>query len=169
VSDQGAAYSYFLVEELERESKRRESIDSRAMATVAGSGAIVALGGLILTFGQASAGKGNHSVGLATAATLAFLAAATVAIVAGLPRRYKAAEVAMLRAMTSRLGTDHEDRARRFCAKRRLESLETLRDGNNLKAWLLIVAQGCQAIGILLLVLATWRAHIVLHVILHVG
>jgi len=86
-----AAYSSFVAGELDLEVKRRESMDNRAMATVVSSGTIIALGGTILT-ATGSVGTRAHSL-ILFAAALAFLSTIGLALAAGLPMKYRAAEV----------------------------------------------------------------------------
>jgi hypothetical protein len=91
----GETYTAYLLAELEREDKRRESIDSRASATLSASIAVLALTGVV---SAVSKGPGA-GLGRATGVDVfvaSFLTAVLLAIVAMAPRRQVATGLRVL-------------------------------------------------------------------------
>jgi hypothetical protein len=158
MTETGTTFSAFLDDALAQEFRRRESLDTRAMATVATSGTLVAFGGGVLAVGKVSAGHPLHE-GWLIAAALAYLLAAGLAVAASLPRPIAVADLTTLCRMADRLTVDDEDTARRVCAQQRLHGIQAVRAGNARKAATLFAAQGCQVIGILVFLVAVWRLH----------
>jgi hypothetical protein len=158
VSDQGSTYNGFVDAELDRELRRRDTIDRRASTTVTSSAAIVTLSLAIASMqklGNASLPVGRVPLVLTAAG---FLTAALLAVVAGFGWAYEVPELRTIEDMLRESWTDTEPTARNECSRLTLSSLASLRRGNNRKMQLLTAAQTSQCLAIMFVVLALWTA-----------
>ncbi|MCL1871657.1 MAG: hypothetical protein FWF90_14770 [Promicromonosporaceae bacterium] len=154
MSDQGVVYTTFIATELTREYERRARIDSRAAATVtAATGLLtVAVAALALIRGKDLQVHGLAGA-LVAATTVAFLVSAVLASVAAVNWQYWVASPDPT--LQSMLGEEHwqdtETTARNNVGSLNIETLTTLRHGNNRKSAFLLGALLAQVAATLLL------------------
>ena len=158
MSDQGSTYAGFVVAELDRELKRRETINGRAMTTVTSSAGIVTLSVAAASWGKLGGAPLPVDRIPLVLAGAAFLIAALLAVTASLGWSYEVASLRTLDEMFHEGWTDTETTARNECSRLNLSSLATLRRGNDWKMRILTTAQVVQCLAILFLVLTLWTA-----------
>lgn len=144
--NQGQTYFSFIESELKVERERRSTFDARGVAFVKTSGSLVTL---LVAIGAVVAGEARFTapkpaVVPLLAALLSFAAAAGFGLLASWPYRHTVADVADLQQMrTDRWGDDEID-ARNVIAYLNIDTIRTLRHGNDVKATLLMGAQVAQ-------------------------
>lgn len=147
--DRGQAYAEFIAGQLDRESKRREAIDGRALAVVTSSGAIVTLALAVLVAAHPAngqpAGRAHAVLGLALGC---FLLAALLAVIAQFTWAYQVATRETLEFMVGARWSDADDVARNGCSRLQIRGVASLRHGNNRKAWFLTLALCAQCLGV---------------------
>jgi len=155
MADQGTTYAAFITRQADAELSRRERLDARGLGVVGTNGALATL-----VLGTLAALKGTDKLvltmwaqrSLATA-LLALVRAALMGVLATQLRSYT---VASTETMLDMLSSDHwgdtEVTARGICAKTTVNTVTTLRAGNEKKAFRIVVAVYLQLAAIALLV-----------------
>lgn len=161
MSDQGTVYAAFVDARLKVERDRRAGLESRAANVVTSSAALVSL---VFALVAVVLGK-DHTVasgarwGVIVALAL-FAVAGIFALVAGMLRRYTVPDDATLNTALGEHWTDTETTARLTCAWLDLDTLLTLRRGNNQKTWWLDWALRIQLIAAITLAFAVgWELY----------
>ena len=137
----------FIEAELKAERDRRATLDTRAIAVVTTSGTLVtlvfAIGGLVLgsrNIPVEGGGLSGWSVWPAVAALAMFATAAALALYGGRNVPYEVADASALKRMTTTHWAMDEDDARQVVLDYNVGTIDTLRQGNNHKARMLILA-----------------------------
>jgi len=136
VSEQGTVYFEFIESELEAERERRKSLDSRGASVVTTSSALAtavfALGALVT--GQTSFTPDKVTTWSLLAGLALFGAAAFCGLMANRTIPYEVTDTSTLEEMRSGHWADDEVDARNITIYRNIQTIMTLRDGNNEKA-----------------------------------
>jgi hypothetical protein len=142
VNDGGPKYAVFLEQELRAEQERRTYLDGRAQTVVTTSGSVVALLAAVGSFlGSEAKRRVAGGVGYALVVTVtAFTFAVVFAIVAMFLFRYGVTSRASLQRLPREAWSDDEDVAVRNTMAMNVETICTLRDGNDQKARLVMAA-----------------------------
>lgn len=152
MSEQGTVYAAFVDARLKVERERRASLESRAAAVVTTSAALVSL---VLALVAVVLGV-DHQItsgarwGVIGALGL-FSTAGLFALVVGMLRRYTVPDDLTLKSALGEHRTDTETTARLTCAWLDLDTLLSLRRGNNQKAWWLDWALRIQLFAVVVL------------------
>lgn len=154
-SDQGQQWSDFIAKELDREYQRRDTINTRAAASIAGPTALVtvALAVVAVVKGQHYTVGGALNVWLLVVALVFLLASAVLGILAGAARgAFRLANITdMNRMLGPELWATNEVDARNYTAQLNVLTIRTLRAGNTVKYRFLVLALTAQALGVFLL------------------
>jgi hypothetical protein len=150
-----STWAPFIEAELKAERERRATLDTRAVAVVTTSGTLVtlvfAIGGLTLgsrNIPVEGGGLSGWSVWPAVAALIMFTFAATLALYGGRNVPYEVADKTALAKMTTTHWAMNEDDARQVVLYYNVGTIDTLREGNNHKARMLILALAAQLVAI---------------------
>jgi hypothetical protein len=156
VADRGVVYSDFLLERLSAEEARKASLELRGLSVVTTSGALVtATFAITAIVTNRPSFKVSHSImALLTGVAGAFLISALLAVSTNLPLRYREIDVTgTVQLMRAHWSDDSPTALARITATRG-SLLLSVRESNNRKSILLLVAMLAEAIAILLLVIA---------------
>lgn len=152
MSDQGSVYAAFVEERLKTERERRATQEARAIAVVTSSAALVSL---IFALAALVIGKDYQFTSGAkwfvVAALALFALGGLSALIAGLLLEYDVPDDATLQACLGNHWTDTETSARLSCAWMNLDTLLSLRRGNNRKSWWLDWALRVQVLAVAVL------------------
>jgi hypothetical protein len=136
VPEQGLVYYSFIQASIKEERDRRSAQESRATGVVTSSGALVTL---VFALVAVVLGKdykfASGATWLVIAALGLFALASLFALLAGLLLKYEVPDKRTLEATLGSHWTDTEASARLACAWMSLDTLLTLRSGNNRKSW----------------------------------
>jgi hypothetical protein len=156
LSEQGQTYYEYVGKLLEVERKRTDRIDTRSSAVTTASATLVALGVGLVTILFGKDYKFESAVARWTVLlALAFLlAAATLALIAGLLRKQVVPDKATLTAALEDHWTDTETSARLACAWLDFDTLLSLRQANSKRTWWLDGSLRCQLVGAITLVVS---------------
>lgn len=154
--DQGKRYCEFISDQLDREDARRVSLDQRALAVITSSGAFTTLLFAVVTATRGKDGVLASSTSRFVIATVVLLVvSALCALLATKLLGYTVTSVSTLRAMlASPHWQDDEVDARNATATSQVNSVQTLRDGNDKKANYVVVSIGFQALAFVTLTFA---------------
>lgn len=147
-------FTALLADELAREERRGDSLDVRCVAVVSGSAAVLAFGAAAVALRRPSPAVAGPLALPPWVFVAVLLAAVAVAVFASLPRHRRVADLDRLLVVLRRRGRHEPAVVRRFCTYERAQMLSSLRKRNDLKAVLLLGAQGLQVLGVLTLLLA---------------
>lgn len=138
MSDQGNVYSAFVQSELASEETRRTEINAQIRVAVAASGAQFGLATGLIVFVRGAHYLPDRSWSWLFSVSLAlYLLSVAFGLVASRSHKTAVASPETLRRMLSDHWTDDIVTARNFVARTRVNSIEALRQGNNLKTrWL---------------------------------
>jgi hypothetical protein len=154
VSTQGEAFADFVVAELKAERERRSTLDARATGVVTTSGTLTAL---IFAFSAFASTRPGYEASVPAlvalmAALVSYVAAASFAVVGSRLLEYDVAEAEDLRQLTAWSSwKEAGDSSGWQITRANINTIETLRTGNNTKAWWVSRALACQVAAILLL------------------
>lgn len=156
LDDQGTRYVSFIGQQLDLEHARRAALDQRAMAVLTSSGAFTTL-----VFAVVTASRGGETAlsdstrWFVVAALVSLVGSALAALWATNLLKYKVTDVATLRAMldSAHWGDDEID-ARNVTATSQVNSIESLRAGNDRKAYRVVLAIVLQSLAFLALTVA---------------
>lgn len=141
---------------LEAEDRRRESLESRGTSVITVSGTLVtlllALGALVTK--QKDFVLEGLARDLLTAAVVAFVVAALLAIATYAPQPTRVTDARVLSNELPEVWQWGEEHAAKRVTTTRLDQLATAQDANDLKAGLLLAAVLCQVAAVLLVAAA---------------
>jgi len=146
LAEQGSTYAQFIERQADAEYDRRSSLDARGLAIVTSSGAFTTLLFAVLT---ALKGKDVRLTGPASGFLIGSLVLLVLSALADLYAtqlvKYTVTDVATLRLMLAKPHwRDEEADARGVCAHTTINTVESLRTGNDQKAGRLVVAVALQ-------------------------
>lgn len=155
MAEQGEAYASHVEAELKAEYERTTALNTRAAAITTTSSAFLAL---VFTLTAVVTGKDFKATDWGArgvvAALVFFVAAELLGLVAGFSRKYTVTALDTLEAMVEEHWRDDEVDARNVVAFTNVKTIGSLREGNNAKAKLLVLAAGLQLIAIAVLIVA---------------
>jgi hypothetical protein len=144
-------YADWIGEQLAREDARKESLEKRALAVITTSGALATLLFGLTAFrisGSSDIRLSHTAIASIVVAVIAFLISAACAIFINVPVDYQEVKPAELkRAVKERWG-DSEREAERMISLTQIKVLESARDKNGRKAWLLFWSIAAQAVAV---------------------
>lgn len=154
-SDQGTEYTTFIARLLKEERERRVALEGRATNLVAASAGLVTITSTATSFVGFDALSPYASVlPLVILGGATLVASGVLALVAGQLKPYDVPSSATLTDFLTDHWTDSETTARNNIGWLDLQTLRTIQDGNNEKAWFLDWAVRVQLIGVCLLAIA---------------
>lgn len=156
MAEQGDAYSAFIEAELKNERDRRTSLDARGLAIVTTSSGIItlifALSALVTgpDFKISDAGR-NWLI----SSLVGFILSGVVGIAANANMfGYRVASIDTLRKMLTEHWKDSEPSAKNVSSTLHVQTLQSLRRGNDTKVYILTLGLSLQAVAITLLAVA---------------
>lgn len=158
----GPVFFEFIEKQLLAEMERRKSLEARGISVLTTSGTLVtiifALGALVTNVSDYR--PSAVSVWALAAALLAFVIAAMLGLLANRLRWYDVVEAAQMHVwrQSEMRWNDAASKAQRLLAKANIETLRTLRDGNDDKASLIEAALWAQLAAIIALSVAVTGA-----------
>jgi len=161
LSDQGKTYAAFIEAELKAERERRTAYDARGMSLVTTSGSLVALLAAVVAFVRAGESFVFPRAALIplVAALVTLAAAAGAGILANWNRLYAVPKpVTLERLLSDRWAVDDEVDARNHVGSMQVSTIDSLRQGNNWKAWCITVGLGAQLLALVALSVAAYMA-----------
>lgn len=147
-----ATFTEFLADELAREERRADSLDTRAVASVSGSAAVLAFGAAAVSLGGDERSAGPSVAFWISVGCL--LTAIGLATFASVPRLREVGDVKALTQTLRRHGRYDPEVVRTYCARVRSGMLGSLRKGNHRTALILTGSQALQVAGVVALLLA---------------
>jgi hypothetical protein len=154
----GPIWSAYVLEQLEREDARKESLERRGLAVVTAAGAVATV-----LFGLAAFNIKDDSFTLPHSALTwlklalgAYLVSAILAILTNTPFKYHEVTVAALRQAVKERWAEQGTTAEQDVAKTRLKVLESGRSWNTWKARSLFAAIAAQGVGVVFVAIAVW-------------
>jgi Na+/melibiose symporter-like transporter len=150
--EQGAQFAAYIQEELTQEYSRRESVNSRAAAAITSATGLVTV---VLAVIAVLKGKDFTLTGWALRmlflGVFGLLAAAVLAVLAGMTWGYKVTDISTLRQIVGPRWRTTEVTARSTVAQFSVKTIATLRYGNGIKFRLLLASGFCQVAALLAL------------------
>jgi hypothetical protein len=150
---QGAVYTQFMQDQLTAEETRKSSLEQRGLAVITSSGVLAAFGfgALALVRQRDAIPLPVPAVYLLIGAAAALLVGAIMGLAANSPMRHQAINLpAMVETMREHW-TDDDAAARARVTSTRARLLESLRDTNDRRAWVLLGAMAAEGLGVALL------------------
>ena len=146
----GPEFATYVTEQLEAEEKRRTSLETRALAVITTSGTLVTLilGLAALVTEAASFRLPVSAQPWLIAALSTFVVAASLAIGANAPQRYRAVDTDALERIVRQRWSAPADDALKTLTATRLADLRRAQQANDIKAWLLLGAAIAQGVAI---------------------
>jgi hypothetical protein len=160
VSDGGPRYASFVEQELQAERDRRATLDGRGQAIITTSGALVALVGAVGAFVINRNGfvlPADAHIPLLAALGL-FVVSSFFGIVTTFNFKYDVASRETLAELVRTHLTDPDQLALTSIVGTNVTTIVTLRRGNNIKAWLLLIARIAQLGALLSLAVTVYLA-----------
>lgn len=155
--ERGSQYAAFVEAELKREIDRRDSINSRAVATLTGATglATLVLGLFAVVIGKDATINGVAKI-LMTAAVLALLAASTFALVAARPRKNYVTGIETLeQILLPKFWGNYEPHARWQTSRLMIDQIKDLRPETLTRGKRLVASAVLQVVAVLFLGLST--------------
>ncbi|MCM3883433.1 hypothetical protein [Frankia sp. R82] len=155
-SGSGHIFTQYAIEQLASEENRRNSLTSRASATITASAALVTL---LFGFVALSSKTTNYHLPVSArpwlvASLTSFTVSAVAAALSLLPFSVWTPEVDDLQAVFRTRWDSTPDNGRKTLLANRLSELASLQHSNNLRAWLVLTAIALQVIAAALLSVA---------------
>lgn len=154
-----ATYAEFVKDELDVQDARRASFEQRGITVITTSGALATL---LLGLGALSTKRSNTFVlpetseVLLALALLCFAAAAALALMTNVPRRYETVTVDAMRKRLNEKPVRGADAAARDVAEARLKAITTAKARNRTKGYLLFGALGAEVLAVALVGAGVW-------------
>lgn len=146
-------YADFVHEQVATEETRKASLEQRGLAVITSSGILATLG-----FGSLALAKRGDRIPLSAtsafllvAGAVALLVAAALALATNAPLRHRAVNLAALKDSMREHAADDERTALVRVASTQLGLLGSIRQGNDLKAFLCLGAMVAEVFGVALL------------------
>ena len=152
MAGQGSEYATFIENELKHEYDRRDAVNSRAAGAITAATGLVTivLAVLAVLKGKDFTLTGGPLTAIAVA-LFALLAAAVLAILAGINWNYNVTTVDTMRQMLRDHWGDCDIDARNIAAHCNVETISSLRKGTNIKIRYLVAGAGAQVVAVLAL------------------
>jgi Kef-type K+ transport system membrane component KefB len=152
----GGTYAAFIEKELEDQRASKASIEQRGVAVVSTTGILVTL-----LFGFSAIARDSEKLDVPSSAHLwfylalaAFVIAASLALLANIPRKYQGPKPAVLMAVIRTKWGDPSNIARRRVSSTRIAMIESYQQVNRWKAIALAFAIGSEVAAVLFLAVA---------------